>query len=91
MAAVKIHVLFKGRVQGVGFRFTVERIATQLGVTGWVKNVASGDVEVVAEGKQEVLDTFLEKIRGYFSRYIQDEDIETAQASGAFSDFEIRF
>lgn len=91
MPKLHLHIIFKGYVQGVGFRFTVERIALNLGVVGWVKNLDSGSVEVVAEAEKSVLDDFLDKIRGYFSRYIRDEEINTSEATGKFSDFQIRF
>jgi acylphosphatase len=45
--------LISGRVQGVGFRWFVEREAAQIGVTGWVRNCESGDVEVMATGTRE--------------------------------------
>ena len=91
MSAKKAHVIFKGRVQGVGFRFTIERIARDFGVCGWVKNLNNGDVEVVAEGQESVLQDFLDKIRGYFSRYIRDENISWSQATGNLKDFQVRF
>lgn len=87
----KIHVYYTGRVQGVGFRFTVESIAGSLGVTGWVKNLGDGKVEVEAEAEEGVLKEFLDGIRKQFSRYIQDEDVEWKESSGKFKDFGIRF
>ncbi len=45
--------VISGRVQGVGFRWFVEREATQTGVAGWVRNCGNGDVEVVATGTAE--------------------------------------
>jgi len=45
--------LISGRVQGVGFRWFVEREAAQLGITGWVRNCENGDVEVMATGAPE--------------------------------------
>ncbi len=45
----QVRVYYSGRVQGVGFRFTAESIANDLGVTGWVKNSRDGGVEIVAE------------------------------------------
>ena len=45
--------LISGRVQGVGFRWFVEREAAQIGVTGWVRNCENGDVEVMATGTRE--------------------------------------
>jgi acylphosphatase len=49
------HYLVKGRVQGVGFRWFVQREAAELGLRGWVKNNAHGDVEIVAAGDPDVL------------------------------------
>jgi len=91
VAEKQLHVVFKGRVQGVGFRFTVERIARDLGVGGWAKNLYNGDVEVIAEGQEEILQEFINKIRDYFSRYIRVEQIDWAQSTGNLKNFQIRF
>ncbi len=87
----QIHVYYSGRVQGVGFRFTAEDIAQDLGATGWVKNLRDGRVEVAAEAEEGLLKEFLERINKYFSRYIQDVDIKWFPATGEFKDFGIRF
>ena len=87
----QMHAFFTGRVQGVGFRFTTEDIASDLGVTGWVKNLRDGRVEVVAEAEEEVLKEFLDRTNDYFSRYIQDADIKWQEAAGEFKEFGIRF
>jgi acylphosphatase len=50
-----LHFLVKGRVQGVGFRWFVQREAAELGLRGWVKNTDQGDVEIVAAGDEAVL------------------------------------
>ncbi len=50
------HYIVRGRVQGVGFRAFVWRAAADLGVRGWVRNVADGSVEVAAWGSEELLD-----------------------------------
>jgi acylphosphatase len=47
-----LHFLIQGRVQGVGFRWFVQREAGQLGLRGWVRNTEDGDVEVVASGSE---------------------------------------
>ncbi|KPK97193.1 MAG: hypothetical protein AMJ95_10420 [Omnitrophica WOR_2 bacterium SM23_72] len=87
----QIHVYYTGYVQGVGFRFTAESLAQSLGVKGWVKNLGDGRVEIEAEAEEGVLKDFLERIRKYFSRYIQDEDVDWKDSSGKFKDFGIRF
>ena len=58
-----LHCVVSGRVQGVGFRWFVEDTASCLGLTGWVKNLSSGQVEFEAEGDRETLESFLETIR----------------------------
>ena len=52
-----------GRVQGVGFRWFVEREAAQIGVTGWVRNCSNGDVEVMATGTREQHSSFHQKLQ----------------------------
>ncbi len=49
------HYLVKGRVQGVGFRWFVQREAAELGLRGWVRNTDDGNVEIIAAGEADVL------------------------------------
>ena len=83
-------IFYSGRVQGVGFRFSAESLANDLRVTGWVKNLRDGRVEVVAEAEEEALKDFLDRINKYFSRYIQDADVEWKEATGEFKQFGIK-
>ncbi|MBN2141828.1 acylphosphatase [Candidatus Woesearchaeota archaeon] len=59
---MRARMTITGRVQGVGFRFYVERCAQNLGLSGYARNTAEG-VEVVAEGPKEKLDLLVEKCR----------------------------
>lgn len=87
----RLHILFTGRVQGVGFRFTAENIANELGVVGWVKNLRDGRVELLVESEEENLNELTERIHKYFSQYINDMDIQWLMATGEFNDFRIKF
>ncbi|MBT9129789.1 MAG: Acylphosphatase [candidate division WS2 bacterium] len=58
-----IKILVKGRVQGVGFRYFTYRQARQLGLTGYVKNLPSGEVETVAYGEADSLEMFINVIK----------------------------
>jgi acylphosphatase len=57
------HVLVKGRVQGIGYRWFVQSTAEELELGGWVRNLPDGDVELEAEGDPAKLKLFLEKLR----------------------------
>jgi acylphosphatase len=85
------HLYYSGRVQGVGFRYTVKDIANQSGVCGWVKNLSDGRVEVLAEAEEPVLKDFLDKVHKYFSRYIRGEEAQWEPAVNDFKDFNIKF
>ena len=87
----QVNAIFSGRVQGVGFRFTVKDLADQSGVSGWVKNLSDGKVKVVAEAEEEVLKTFLDRIRESFSHYIRDCEVRWESASEGFKNFSIEF
>jgi len=58
----RVHVLYTGRVQGVGFRFTTHQIAQQFPITGYVRNCPDGSVELVAEGTYEEILNFLHAV-----------------------------
>jgi acylphosphatase len=87
----RVHIYYSGRVQGVGFRFTAERVAQQLGLTGWVRNLPDGRVEIVCEGKEEELYLFLNKIKRVMGGYIAKEDIDWMEATNEFEGFSIQF
>lgn len=86
----RLHVFFNGMVQGVGFRFTAERISRHFEVMGFIRNLSSGQVEIVAEGEESVLKDFLEAIReSPMAPYIQSVDSKWSEARGGFTKFDI--
>ena len=70
----------RGRVQGVGFRWFVEREAHILGVAGWVRNKADGRVEVLAQGTREQLDALSSRLREG-PRAARVDDVEESEAN----------
>lgn len=86
----KMQIFFSGTVQGVGFRFTAERLARRFSVTGFVRNLEDGRVEVTAEGEESVLVEFLTAIReSRMKDYIRDVEAHWTQAEGYFKSFSI--
>jgi acylphosphatase len=59
----RLVAVVRGTVQGVGFRWFVQREAAHLGLAGWVMNRRDGSVEVVAEGPEEALEQLVERLR----------------------------
>ncbi|MCC8025197.1 MAG: acylphosphatase [Clostridium sp.] len=75
MEKVRKHIRFGGRVQGVGFRYTACCLARSLGLTGWVKNLWDGDVEMEVQGSPEAVGKLIEGLnRG---RFIRIESMDT--------------
>ena len=83
------HIFYSGTVQGVGFRYTVERCAVILKLTGWVKNLSDGRVEILVEGSQEDIEKFLRQVDAHFEGYIQDKEVSFSSSEGKFKDFQI--
>lgn len=87
----RVHAFISGRVQGVGFRFFVQRAASEAGVTGWVRNRWDGQVEAVAEGEPGSLARFTAALRkGPPGSFVSAVDLEWGDKQGEFEAFEIR-
>jgi len=85
-----MQIFYSGRVQGVGFRYTVKSVAAGFEMTGTVRNLLDGRVELVAEGAREELEAFRQAIReSGLEHFIQKEEINWSDADGAFRGFEI--
>jgi acylphosphatase len=83
-------VHYSGHVQGVGFRVTASAIARGFRVTGYVRNLPDGRVELIAEGEREELETFLKMVRSRMQGLIRNEASDTLPATGEFHMFEVR-
>ncbi|MGQ9746452.1 MAG: acylphosphatase [Candidatus Caldatribacteriaceae bacterium] len=89
---VQGRLILKGRVQGVGYRYFVLRLAQKFEVTGLVRNLPSGEVEVVAEGKKEEVETFLEEVKkGPASAHVSSFREEWLPFSGFYHDFRVGY
>jgi acylphosphatase len=86
------HALITGYVQGVGFRYSARREAQRLGLSGWIRNLSDGDVEVLAEGPVAALADFREWLEeGPPGASIRSVTVEKRQPSGRYVDFSIEF
>jgi len=85
-----MQVLYSGRVQGVGFRYTVKQAASGYDVTGTVRNLIDGRVELVAEGQMDELNAFRDGIRqSGLEHFIKSEDVTWGETKNEFRGFEI--
>jgi acylphosphatase len=86
----KVTNLYSGQVQGVGFRYAVKALTLGFEVTGTVRNLDDGRVELAAEGAREELEAFLEAVRqSEVGRFIRQEQPRWAEARNEFRGFEI--
>ena len=82
-------VHYWGAVQGVGFRMMTKRIADQFAITGYVRNLPDGKVEVVLAGEPDEIDRFLGSVGSRMAPYIQGHKIDDVPLQN-FTSFEIR-
>lgn len=78
---------FSGRVQGVGFRYTVANLALQYNVKGFVRNTADNRVELVMEGPDDEMTGLLDEIRQKMADYIEDVSIQDSPGTNEFARF----
>ena len=86
----RLHIFYSGRVQGIGFRYTVKALVAGFEVTGIVRNLSDGRVELEAEGTKIELESFRRAIQDCeVGRFIRNEDVSWSEAKGEFRGFEI--
>jgi acylphosphatase len=86
----RVHVFYSGRVQGVGFRYSTREVAYGYEVTGFVRNLTDGRVELIAEGEEAELQAFLDGIQtSHLAGHIHGKDLTWLAPTGEFKRFEI--
>lgn len=89
---VSAHILVKGLVQGVGFRWFVEREAKNLGLNGIVRNLYSGEVEVEVEGERGLIEELIIKLKiGNRASKVVDIRIKWNEWENKYKNFQIKF
>lgn len=90
MNRCRLHVFYSGRVQGVGFRYTAKSLAAGFEITGIIRNLPDGRVELVTEGPREELEAFQSAIRDSgLGHFITHEQVTWSDAAGGFKGFSI--
>lgn len=88
---IRVHVVVKGRVQGVAFRAHVEYHALQIGVAGWVRNLGSDSVETVAEGTREKIERFVNMVKkGSQLSRVDEATVEYEEPTGQLTGFHVK-
>lgn len=86
----RLHAYYSGHVQGVGFRYSVKQLSLEFDVTGWVKNLPDGRVELMAEGERDELETFQAAVPDAgLRRFIRETQSHWSEGTGEFKGFEI--
>lgn len=89
---IQIHATIHGRVQGVSFRYHTQHVANSLGITGWVRNLPDGTVEVLGEGTKDQLQDFTTFLRkGHPPARVDSIDLSEDKASGDYHTFDITY
>ncbi len=91
-AKMKAHIIFQGHVQGVGFRYTVQYYSHRHAVSGYVRNLIDGNVEVVAEGEKSELEAFLSSIlKSPLKKHIHNHSVSWSDALDLYDGFKIAY
>ena len=87
-----VEIYVEGVVQGVGFRYFTQRIAKEIGIKGFVKNLPDGRVYIVAEGSKEQLDKFMSYVKkGPSTSIVRKVTMREINKKEKFDNFEIVF
>lgn len=88
----RAHIIVKGLVQGVFYRYNTMMVAKSLGLTGWVRNLRDGSVEIVCEGESEKIDSLIKWCwKGPSGARVDDVAVTREEYKGEFQSFEITY
>ena len=88
---VRKRVIYSGRVQGVGFRYTTVSLARRYPVTGWVRNLPDGTVELEVQGPSRDVERLLADVAREFDGYIRETQMQDIPVREVERGFEIRY
>ncbi len=91
MSQITKHIIFSGRVQGIGFRFTAFNIANQYQLTGFVRNLPDETVEMLVQGNPDDIADCIRDIQESFTSYITETKIEDTTPNLQYKTFKITF
>ncbi len=86
------HIVVSGMVQGVGYRYFVYRLAKRMNLTGWVKNLPNGEVEIEVEGQKGIIESFMKELPvGNSSAVVRNIEVNWEKPVGQYRNFDITF
>ncbi len=89
---VRARIIVSGVVQGVGYRFFVQRVARRMLLNGWVKNLFSGEVELEVEGPRGLIESMIKELRtGSLHATVTEIQVEWKKYTGQYSGFDITY
>ena len=91
MPRIAKQIIFKGRVQGVGFRYTAQRTASRYDLTGFVRNLPDGTVEAFIQGTAVDIQACLDDLQDHFSGYLHEASTTEQPINPQYRDFRISY
>jgi acylphosphatase len=89
---VQAHIIVSGMVQGVGYRYFVMRLAKRMQLTGWARNLYSGEVEILVEGQRGSIESFIKDLwTGNPSALVRNVEVNWQKYTGSHTGFDITF
>lgn len=91
MPQTRAHVIYSGYVQGVGFRYTARMLASRLPVSGWVRNLSDGTVELEVQGEKDEVESYLRQLATEMKHHISEARVEWIAPVEGEEGFKVRF